>query len=77
MALARLRRGFGTAGIVLLGIALALAPVLAFGGDMRVVTGLGIAGIACLIVMRLLPRPPEPATPASEPEPESKPRDAA
>lgn len=58
MTLAALRRGFGTAGIVLLGIALALAPVLAFQGDMRIVTGFGLAGIACLIVMRLLPRPP-------------------
>ena len=27
---------------------------------MRLVSGLGIAGIALLIVMRLLPRPPEP-----------------
>ena len=28
---------------------------------MRLVSGLGIAGIALLIVMRLLPRPPEPS----------------
>ncbi len=39
------------------GIALALAPILAFEGRMRRVSGLGIAGIACLVVMRLLPRP--------------------
>jgi len=57
VTLAKLRRGLGLAGIVLLGIALALAPILAFEGRMRLVSGLGIAGIACLVVMRLLPRP--------------------
>ena len=62
MTLAKVRRGFGIAGIVLLGIALALAPILAFQGEMRVVSGFGIAGIACLIVMRLLPRENVPAT---------------
>ena len=51
------RRAFGLAGILLLGIALALAPILAFQGEMIVVSGIGIAGIACLIVYRLLPRP--------------------
>lgn len=54
MTLATLRRGFGIAGIVLLGVALALAPILAFQGGMTLVSGLGIAGIACLIVMRLI-----------------------
>lgn len=54
MDLATLRRWLGLAGIVLLGIALALAPILAFTGGMSFVSGVGIAGIACLIVMRLL-----------------------
>ena len=58
MTLARVRRAFGIAGIVLLGIALALAPILAFRGQMSFVSAVGIAGIACLIVYRLLPRPP-------------------
>ena len=52
------RRYFGIAGIVLLGIALALAPILAFQDRMSLVSAVGIAGIACLIVMRLMPRPP-------------------
>ena len=56
-----IRRALGLAGTTLLGGALAIAPILAFDGDMRLVSGLGIAGIALLIVMRLLPRPPEPA----------------
>jgi hypothetical protein len=53
-----IRRALGIAGTVLLGGALALAPIAAFGGDMRIVSGTGIAGIVLLIVMRLLPRPP-------------------
>lgn len=61
MTLVTIRRAVGVAGTALLGGALAIAPILAFGGDMRLVSGLGIAGIALLIVMRLLPRPPEPA----------------
>ena len=60
MTLTSVRRAFGVAGIVLLGIALALAPILAFRGEMTLVSALGIAGIACLIVMRLMPRPPAP-----------------
>jgi len=56
--LVTIRRGFGVAGIGLLGIALAIAPIAAFQGQMTIVSGLGIAGIAALIVMRLLPRPP-------------------
>ena len=62
---ALLRRAFGIAGIVLLGIALALAPILAFQGDMIPVSAIGIAGIACLIVMRLIPRPPPDEPPTS------------
>ena len=60
------RRAFGLAGIVLLGIALALAPILAFRGEMTFVSAVGIAGIACLIVMRLLPRPPSDEPPAPD-----------
>ena len=66
MTLPTLRRAFGLAGIVLLGVALALAPILAFRGEMTIVSALGIAGIACLIVMRLLPRPPVDDTPDDE-----------
>jgi len=61
VTLASIRRALGIAGTLLLGGALALAPIAAFGGDMRVVSGTGIAGIVLLIVMRLLPRPSEPA----------------
>lgn len=70
MSLAAIRRALGVAGIALLGGALAIAPIVAFGGDMRVVSGIGIAGIALLIVMRLLPRPPshDAATPAASAE---------
>jgi len=53
------RRYVGIAGIALLGIALALAPILAFQGGMTYVSAIGIAGILCLIVYRLLPRPPQ------------------
>ena len=67
MTLASVRRAFGLAGIVLLGIALALAPILAFRGEMTPVSALGIAGIACLIVMRLIPRPPVDEPPDDRP----------
>lgn len=49
-------RMFGAAGIVLLGASLALAPIYAFGDRMIVVSALGIAGIACLLVAYLLRR---------------------
>jgi len=61
VTLPSIRRALGIAGTVLLGGALALAPIAAFGGDMRYVSGTGIAGIVLLVVMRLLPRPSEPA----------------
>jgi len=64
LKLVAVRRAFGVAGIILLGIALALAPILAFQGDMIPVSAIGIAGIACLIVYRLLPRPPAAEPPA-------------
>jgi hypothetical protein len=61
----RLFRVLGFAGAVLLGAALAIAPVAAFENRMTVVSGLGIAGIACLLVAwlarRFAPRaPPSP-----------------
>ncbi|MBE7523786.1 MAG: hypothetical protein HS109_15590 [Burkholderiales bacterium] len=65
MTLVALRRLLGVAGITLLGGALALAPVLAFTGGMTIVSGAGLAGVALLIAMRLLPRPP-----AADPEPD-------
>ena len=46
----------GLAGIVLLGAALAIAPIAAFEDRMTVVSGLGIAGIALLLVAWLLRR---------------------
>lgn len=48
--LVTLFRIFGVAGIVLMGAALAFAPVLAFENRMTIVSALGIAGIACLLV---------------------------
>lgn len=61
-------RLFGSFGIVLLGAALALAPIFAFQDRMTVVSGLGIAGIACLLVAwavrRWIPVAPDP--PAGE-----------
>lgn len=52
----RLFRVFGVAGIALLGASLAVAPVLAFENRMTIVSALGIAGIACLLVAWLLRR---------------------
>jgi Flp pilus assembly protein TadB len=46
----------GLAGIVLLGAALAIAPIAAFQDRMTVVSGLGIAGVAFLVVAWLLRR---------------------
>ncbi len=54
--LALARRALGIAGTLLLGGALVVAPVQAFGGDMGVVSAAGIAGIVCLVAMRMLPR---------------------
>ena len=50
-----LRRALGVAGTVLLGGALAWAPVAAFTDGMLMVTKAALAGIALLIVMKLLP----------------------
>lgn len=64
--LVTLFRIFGAAGIVLLGAALAIAPIYAFTDRMTVVSALGLAGIGCLIVAWLLRRlaspPPRPGT---------------
>jgi hypothetical protein len=51
-----LRRVVGVAGAVLLGGALVWAPVAAFTGEMVTVTKAGLAGVALLVVMKLLPR---------------------
>ncbi len=55
-------RLLGFAGVVLLGAALAIAPIAAFERRMIVVSALGIAGIACLLVAwlarRFAPRAP-------------------
>jgi len=62
--LLRLFRLFGIAGAVLMGAALAIAPVAAFGDRMTTVSALGIGGIACLLVAwglrRMAPPPPPP-----------------
>lgn len=65
----RLFRVTGITGIALLGVALAIAPIAAFEDRMTLVSGLGIAGIAFLLVAwlvrRQLPRaqPDEPRQP--------------
>jgi hypothetical protein len=62
-----LRRVLGAAGTVFLGGALAWAPVAAFAGEMLTVTKVALAGVALLIVMKLLPR--RDATPERRPDP--------
>ena len=59
--LVTLFRVFGVAGIVLMGVALAIAPIAAFENRMTVVSGLGLVGIACLLVawgLRRIDSPP-------------------
>ena len=51
-----LRRVLGLAGAILLGSALAWAPVAAFRGEMLPVTKAALAGVALLILMKLLPQ---------------------
>ena len=51
-----LRRILGVAGGVLLGGALAWAPVAAFTDDMLWVTKAALAGVGFLIIMKLLPK---------------------
>jgi apolipoprotein N-acyltransferase len=67
--LTTLFRVFGLAGIVLLGAALAIAPIAAFENRMTTVSALGIAGIACLLVAWGLRRIAPPPPPASGDEP--------
>jgi hypothetical protein len=65
--LVTLFRLFGIAGAVLMGAALAIAPIAAFGDRMTTVSALGIGGIACLLVAwglrRIAPPPPPPPPP--------------
>lgn len=55
---APVRKALAVAGIVLLGGALAYAPIAAFDGDMTAVSKAGIAGAALVVLAWLLPRPP-------------------
>jgi positive regulator of sigma E activity len=58
-------RVLGLIGAVLIGVALAIAPVAAFEDRMTVVSALGIAGIAFLLLAWLARRfaPPAPREP--------------
>ncbi|HVF65941.1 MAG TPA: hypothetical protein VNE58_18295 [Casimicrobiaceae bacterium] len=49
-------RVIGLAGTILLGVALAIAPIAAITDRMTWVSGIGIAGIALLIVAYVLRR---------------------
>jgi hypothetical protein len=63
----RVFRVLGFIGAVLLGAALAIAPVAAFEQRMTVVSGLGIAGMVFLLLawlVRKVARPPQ--TPADD-----------
>jgi hypothetical protein len=65
--LVTLFRVFGVAGIVLMGASLAIAPIAAFENRMTVVSGLGLVGIACLLVawgLRRIAPPPRDDDPA-------------
>jgi hypothetical protein len=61
-----LRDVLGVVGTVLLGGALAWAPVAAFTGEMLTVTKVALAGVALLIIMKLLQR--RDATPEHRPD---------
>jgi hypothetical protein len=56
-------RALGLIGAVLIGAALAIAPVAAFENRMTVVSALGIAGIVFLLLAWLVRRfaPPQPS----------------
>lgn len=59
--LVTLFRIFAGAGTILLGAALIIAPIAAFGDRMTIVSGLGIAGMGLLLLawlLRRLARPP-------------------
>ena len=51
-----LRRVLGLTGTVLLGGALIWAPIAAFTGQMLTVTKVGLAGVALLVIMKILPQ---------------------
>jgi hypothetical protein len=53
-AIGALRVSLGAMGIALLGVALAYAPIAAFDGDMAIVTKLGLAGVALVLLAWLL-----------------------
>jgi hypothetical protein len=55
------------AGTILLGAALIIAPVAAFGDRMTTVSGLGIAGMVLLLVAWLLRRFTRPPAQTAEP----------
>jgi hypothetical protein len=59
-------RVLGFIGAVLLGAALAIAPVAAFESRMSVVSALGIAGIAFLLVAWVVRKLAPPAPPAAD-----------
>ena len=61
----------GFAGIVLLGTALAIAPIAAFENRMTIVSGLGIAGMLLLLVAWLLRRFARPPARTDEPRQDS------
>ena len=67
LAALKLVRLAGIAGTLLLGAALAIAPIAAFEDRMTIVSGLGIGGIALLLLAWLLRRfarrPSEPDVP--------------
>ena len=63
--LSALRRVSGLSGAVLLGGALAWAPIAAFAGEMLFVTKVALAGVALLILMKLLPRRDAAAPPSN------------
>ena len=65
-------RFLGFIGAVLLGAALAIAPIAAFEQRMTVVSGLGIAGMVFLLLAWLVRRfAPRPVPPEDEPSQES------
>jgi uncharacterized protein HemY len=60
-------RIFAGAGTVLLGAALIIAPIAAFGDRMTIVSGLGIAGMVLLLLAWLLRRFTRPPAQTDDP----------
>lgn len=65
----KLFRALGLVGAVLLGAALAIAPVAAFENRMTVVSALGIAGIVFLLLAWLARRFAPPPLPGPDDDP--------